>query len=551
MFGSYAGALLPGLHVVEGGQTSTGSAVAWLKGRVLGASAAAEAAAEDEDEDDDKGSSEQKNKSKRPRRPPPAQQQQQSGPSYVQLDAEAALLPPGSDGLLALDHFQGNRTPHTDARSRGALVGLTLAHSPAHLHRALLEGVCFGTEAVLDAMRRAGFHPTRLLVAGGATRSPLWLQMHADVSGLPLSVPRGASDAPALGCAILAAAAAGFHGGSIAAAAGAMVRVERTLEPDAEAAAAYAPVYRRWSGLYPALKATFHGEGEEEKQPVAAAPAPPPIVPAPSPATAAPPTGTTTGPIAIAPSLLAADLSDLPSELARLDGDGAPSPSSSWLHYDCFDGSLGTQITFGAPLLEKLRARTRRKLDVHLIARDPLQHLRALKAAGADALTVQFENVFTVGHAGGERGIAVQQQNLKQLLCEARALEFPAGVGLALALGTPAEFASVFLPLVERVLVMAVPLGYGGQAFQRDETLRKIRMLRQMVSSRGLSVSIGVDGGVGEGEAADVARAGADFIVAGSSVFRAKGGASPAEAERALLRAALKGAAEAEFAAAK
>jgi ribulose-phosphate 3-epimerase len=523
MFGSYPGALLPGLHVVEGGQTSTGSAVAWLRGQVLNAGVGFEAGAAD----DAKADEEEATNKKRAR--PPPSKKPEGGLSYAQLDAQAALLPPGSEGLLALDHYQGNRTPHTDAKSRGAFVGLTLAHTPAHLHRALLEGVCFGTEAVLDAMKGAGFSPRRLFVAGGATRSPLWLQMHADVSNLPLSVPRGAGDAPALGCAILAAAAAGFHGGDVRRAAEAMVSVERTVEPDQAAAAAYAPAYRRWKGLYPALKATFHySEAEEEGKAKAAAP-PPPLVPAPTAAGERKPPSSSA--VAIAPSLLAADLSDLPSELSRLGDSGA----NSWLHYDCFDGSLGTQITFGAPLLGKLRQRTSRGLDVHLIAHDPQQHLSALKQAGADAVTVQYENVV----AGGDEQ-EQQKQKLAALLEEAKQQLGFAQVGLALALGTPADAARPFLPLVDRVLVMAVPLGYGGQPFERDESLAKIRALRAMAAGEGLSV--GVDGGIGEQEAEACAQAGADFIVAGSSVFRAKHGATPAEAERALLRAAQKGA---------
>lgn len=156
MFGSYASALLPGVHVVEGGQTSTGSAVAWLRRELLGGGSG---------ENGGNGS---------------------GAPGYEALNAEAAAVLPGCEGLLALDHFQGNRTPHTDPLSRGALAGLTLKHTRGHVFRALLEAVAFGTEAVLRAMRRAGFKPGSLTVAGGATKSELWLRIHADVSGLPL-----------------------------------------------------------------------------------------------------------------------------------------------------------------------------------------------------------------------------------------------------------------------------------------------------------------------------------------------------------------------------
>jgi len=99
IWGTYADAVIPGLYTVEGGQTSTGSIIAWFK-RMLA---------------DDV--------------------------SFDALNAEAATLPPGSEGLIVQDHFQGNRTPHTDALSRGAFTGLTLSHGRAHLFRAIMEGI--------------------------------------------------------------------------------------------------------------------------------------------------------------------------------------------------------------------------------------------------------------------------------------------------------------------------------------------------------------------------------------------------------------------------
>ena len=166
VWGTYADAVIPGLHVVEGGQTSTGSVVNWFK-TMLGDEV-----------------------------------------TYDSLNADAARLPPGAEGLIVLDHFQGNRTPHTDPNSRGVISGLTLKHGPAHIFRAIIEGISFGTELILETMRATGFEPRDVVVAGGATRSDLWLQTHADVSGLPLSLTKVA-DAPALGSAILAAVGAG------------------------------------------------------------------------------------------------------------------------------------------------------------------------------------------------------------------------------------------------------------------------------------------------------------------------------------------------------
>ena len=210
IWGTYADAVMPGLHVVEGGQTSTGSVVAWFH-RLLGGSA-----------------------------------------DYEVLNKEAAALPPGADGLIVQDHFQGNRTPHTDAGSRGAFAGLSLKHGRGHLFRAILESIAFGTELILETQRANGYQPEELVIAGGATRSDLWMQIHADVSNLPLTVTR-VPDAPALGSAILAAVAAGSFS-SIEEAAGAMVQVERQIEPDAARHGQYREPYEAYKRLYPALK---------------------------------------------------------------------------------------------------------------------------------------------------------------------------------------------------------------------------------------------------------------------------------------------------------
>jgi ribulose kinase len=209
LFGSYPDAVYPGLELYEGGQTSTGSTIAWLR-RLL------------------------------------------AEKDLSVLNAEAAALPPGADGLLVLDHFQGNRTPHTDAHSRGALVGLSLAHGAAHLFRAVIEGICFGTRAIFDTMAQAGLEIRDLRACGGATNSDLWLQIHADTSGLPVSVP-GFTDAPALGSAIAAATGVGRFR-SLQEGVQAMTRVARTIEPRPESRRRYDEIYRRYVELYPALR---------------------------------------------------------------------------------------------------------------------------------------------------------------------------------------------------------------------------------------------------------------------------------------------------------
>ncbi|WP_250511619.1 FGGY-family carbohydrate kinase [Caballeronia sp. GACF4] len=210
LWGTYADAVYPGRHIIEGGQTSTGSIVNWLR-RLAGGNLDLKA-----------------------------------------LNDEAREIAPGCDGLLALDHFQGNRTPHVDALSRGAFVGLTLAHGMPHLFRATIEGICFGSRLIFERMAQAGFPASEITIGGGVVASDLWLQLHADIAGLPVSVPK-ASEAPSLGAAILAATGVG-HFGSIDEGISAMVKPGRRIEPRAAEAARYDEIYERYQKLYPALR---------------------------------------------------------------------------------------------------------------------------------------------------------------------------------------------------------------------------------------------------------------------------------------------------------
>ena len=209
VWGAYADIVYPGRYIVEGGQTSTGSIINWL-GRLTG------------------------------------------GLDYDDLNAKAAALPPGAEGLIVQDHFQGNRTPYTDPLSRGAILGLTLAHDKHHIFRAIMEGIGFGTRAILDAFADAGYTSTEMTVGGGASASDLWMQIHADTSGLPIRIP-ASPDAPSTGAAVLAAHGAGRFA-SIDDGIAAMVHPGRLVEPDPGNVARYEEIYARYRALYPAAK---------------------------------------------------------------------------------------------------------------------------------------------------------------------------------------------------------------------------------------------------------------------------------------------------------
>src|SRR5918997_1032829 len=108
--------------------------------------------------------------------------------AYDVLNELARDVPVGSEGLVVLDYFQGNRTPYTDSEARGMMWGLSLSHGPGHVFRAILEGICCGTEHIFRTMKENDFEAKEIVAAGGPTESDLWMQMHADVSGLPISL---------------------------------------------------------------------------------------------------------------------------------------------------------------------------------------------------------------------------------------------------------------------------------------------------------------------------------------------------------------------------
>jgi xylulokinase len=169
------------------------------------------------------------------------------------LNQEAAEIPIGAEGLVFLPYLQGERTPHRDASARGAFVGLSLAHSRAHLSRAVLEGVCFGMLDCLTIVRAQSAPLSQLLVTGGGARSPLVRRMQADVYGLPV-VRVNREEGPSFGAALLAAVGVGAWK-SVSAACKATLKRLPKERPDRKAHAEYEAPYRRFQTLYPALKA--------------------------------------------------------------------------------------------------------------------------------------------------------------------------------------------------------------------------------------------------------------------------------------------------------
>jgi len=174
------------------------------------------------------------------------------------LEAAAAQVEPGCEGLVMLPYLNSAQSPYWDADARGAFVGWRGVHGRAHMYRAVMEGIAYALRQQGEGVEASVDTPVERYVAmGGGSRSPLWMQMVADVTRRPVTLSRSV-ETTALGAAILAAAAVELHGsGDIRAAAEAMSGEGRTFEPEETHQARYDAVYDVYRDLYPALRDLF------------------------------------------------------------------------------------------------------------------------------------------------------------------------------------------------------------------------------------------------------------------------------------------------------
>lgn len=428
-WGPYRGAPLPTQMMVEGGQTSTGSVLRWAQQRLFTEST-----------------------------------------DIAQLDAEAHELPIGSEGLAALETFQGSRTPMTDLHARGCLIGLSLAHTRAHIWRAFLEAIVLGTRASLRALNEIMPLPPRVFFCGVATKSKFFTQMHADAANVSVAYYRTPANLVVTGAAALAAAA--VTSSSIAHMAAVFLRDcdVRTVAPQPSYVAQFDQLYERlYSKLAHALS---------------------PLVPR---------AKRSRLDIAVSASVLAADVGALRDDAISAYVSGA------WLHVDVLDGSAvsrGTLSSLGPASVRSIRdALPDAVIEVHMASRDPALHIATFAEAGASRITFQREAIKS------ETEALTLAKQIRSFGCE---------VGVAIAPATPIADVEglVAAKAVDLVDVLTADPGKVGQKFQ-TRILEKIRALR----SKFPWLLIQVDGGIDEDTAPLACQAGADVLVAGTYIF--------------------------------
>ena len=211
----------------------------------------------------------------------------------------------------------------------------------------------------------------------------------------------------------------------------------------------------------------------------------------------------------VSASVLSADMLRLGEEMKKLEENGI-----EMLHFDVMDGLFVNNITFGLPVLERMRKETNLILDVHLMIADPIKYVNRFAESGADIISFQLES----------------QSDTMQTIKAIR--ESGAKVALAIKPATPADAVFEYLPYLDMVLVMTVEPGFGGQSFM-PECADKVKIIRDKITELGLDIDVQVDGGINAETSVIVKKAGANVLVSGSYLFKAENMKETAENLRA------------------
>lgn len=200
--------------------------------------------------------------------------------------------------------------------------------------------------------------------------------------------------------------------------------------------------------------------------------------------------------VILSPSMLSADFKELSKEIQKIEENGA-----KYLHFDVMDGIFVPNISFGMPVLKSIRSATNLVCDVHLMITEPIRYVEEFAKAGADIITVHLEAC---------KDVDATIAKIKECGCK---------VGVSIKPKTPVSALEPYFEKIDMILIMSVEPGFGGQKFI-PAALDKLAETKAMLDAKGLQVDLQVDGGITVQNIEEVIKAGANIIVAGSSVFK-------------------------------
>ena len=200
--------------------------------------------------------------------------------------------------------------------------------------------------------------------------------------------------------------------------------------------------------------------------------------------------------IRISPSVLSADFLNLYDSIKEIENAGADE-----IHYDVMDGMFVPNITFGLPILDSIRAITNLKIDVHMMVEEPIRFINEFERSGADIFTIHYEAC---------KNIEDSIRKIKKSRME---------IGISIKPNTNVKLILPYLERVDRVLIMTVEPGFGGQAFN-ENMVTKISTIKNYLIEKNINIDIAVDGGIKVENSKKVIGAGANVLISGTGIFK-------------------------------